>query len=324
MDTAKKLKSSILNFAKKRFIRQITFLTAIICCCIPEFISPPIALVIGILFAQTIGHPFKQFNQKAIHILLQVSVVGLGFGMQAKKAFEIGKENFFLTLTFILITLVLGYIIGKIFRIENKVSFLIAAGTAICGGSAIAAISPAIKAQEKEITVALGTILILNSIALFIFPTIGRALNLSQMQFGIWSAVAIHDTSSVVGAANKYGSEALAIATTAKLSRALWVVPIAFIASYLFKSNKTKVKIPWFIVFFIIAMLANSYTTFVQNYHHILATASKIGLTTTLFLIGAGLDKKLIFEMGIKPFLQGTILWIIISIASLATILWFI
>lgn len=308
---------------KNNRVQQIIFIAIAIMCCIPTLISPPISLLLGIIIAQTIGHPYLHLNQKATHILLQTSVVGLGFGMQVDKALETGKTSFLLTIAFISLTLLSGYILGKILKIENKTSFLIAVGTAICGGSAIAAISPIIRVQEKELSIALGTIFTLNAVALFIFPAVGHALDLSQLQFGIWSAIAIHDTSSVVGAANKYGPEALAIATTAKLGRALWIIPVAFLAAYLFKANSPKIKIPWFIGLFVLAMLANSYIPYIQNYQHIITSFAKTGLTLTLFLIGCGLSRKLIVEMGIKPLLQGIILWIIISVISLGAVLYF-
>lgn len=309
---------------KNKRVQQIIFITIAITCCIPGLISPPIALLLGIIIAQTIGHPYLHLNQNATHILLQASVVGLGFGMQIDKALETGKTSFLLTIAFISITLISGYILGKFLKIENKTSFLIALGTAICGGSAIAAISPIIRAQEKQLSIALGTIFTLNAVALFIFPAIGHALDLSQLQFGIWSAIAIHDTSSVVGAADKYGPEALAIATTAKLGRALWIIPVAFLATYLFKTDGPKVKIPWFIGLFVLAMLANSYIPCIQNYQHFITSFAKTGLTLTLFLIGCGISRTLIIEMGIKPLLQGIILWVIISLLSLLVVRYFL
>lgn len=308
---------------KNNRLQQIIFVTIAISCCIPALISPPIALLLGIIIAQTVGHPYLHLNQKVTHILLQASVVGLGFGMQVDKTLETGKTSFLFTLTFLSFTLIIGYLLGKLLKIENKTSFLIAVGTAICGGSAIAAISPVIRVQEKQLSIALGTIFTLNAAALFIFPAVGHALDLSQLQFGIWSAIAIHDASSVVGAANKYGPEALAIATTAKLGRALWIIPVAFLAAYLFKTNGPKVKIPWFIGLFVVAMLANSYIPSIHNYQHIITSFAKTGLTLTLFLIGCGLSRKLIIEMGIKPLLQGIILWVIISLLSLGAVLYF-
>ena len=296
--------------------REVIFLLAVVLCLSP-LISPPIALLMGLIIAQFIGHPYLHLNHKATHILLQVSVVGLGFGMNVTSALKAGKEGILFTIVSIIGTLVIGFFIGKFLKIEKKTSYLISAGTAICGGSAIAAISPVIKAEEKQISVALGTIFILNSAALFLFPFIGHQLNLSQSQFGMWCAIAIHDTSSVVGAASKYGPQALEIATTVKLARALWIIPVAFLSTFIFKSKDSKIKIPYFIGLFVLAMIANTYIPFVQQYNHYLTNIAKAGLTLTLFLIGCGLNRKTISSVGFKPLIQGVILWVIISTAAL-------
>ena len=296
--------------------REVIFLLAVVFCLSP-LISPPIALLMGLIIAQFIGHPYLHLNHKATHILLQVSVVGLGFGMNVTSALKAGKEGILFTIVSIIGTLVIGFFMGKFLKIEKKTSYLISAGTAICGGSAIAAISPVIKAEEKQISVALGTIFILNSAALFLFPFIGHQLNLSQSQFGMWCAIAIHDTSSVVGAASKYGPQALEIATTVKLARALWIIPVAFLSTFIFKSKNSKIKIPYFIGLFVLAMIANTYIPFVQQYNHYLTNIAKAGLTLTLFLIGCGLNRKTISSVGFKPLIQGVILWVIISTAAL-------
>ena len=296
--------------------REVIFLLAVVLCLSP-LISPPIALLMGLIIAQFIGHPYLHLNHKATHILLQVSVVGLGFGMNVTSALKAGKEGILFTIVSIIGTLVIGFFMGKFLKIEKKTSYLISAGTAICGGSAIAAISPVIKAEEKQISVALGTIFILNSAALFLFPFIGHQLNLSQSQFGMWCAIAIHDTSSVVGAASKYGPQALEIATTVKLARALWIIPVAFLSTFIFKSKDSKIKIPYFIGLFVLAMIANTYIPFVQQYNHYLTNIAKAGLTLTLFLIGCGLNRKTISSVGFKPLIQGVILWVIISTAAL-------
>ena len=296
--------------------REVIFLLAVVFCLSP-LISPPIALLMGLAIAQFIGHPYLHLNHKATHILLQVSVVGLGFGMNVTSAMKAGKEGILFAVVSIIGTLVIGFFMGKFLKIEKKTSYLISAGTAICGGSAIAAISPVIKAEEKQISVALGTIFILNSIALFLFPVIGHALNLSQTQFGLWAAIAIHDTSSVVGAASKYGEHALEVATTVKLARALWIIPVAFLSTFLFKNKKSKVKIPYFIGLFVLAMIVNTYVPFVQQYGHYLVAIAKSGLTLTLFLIGCGLSRKVLQSVGFKPLIQGVVLWIIISAAAL-------
>lgn len=311
--------NKILN--KSITIREIIFFAFLLLCLLP-FISPPVALLMGIVIAQSIGHPFLHLNHKATHILLQFSVVGLGFGMNVQSALQAGKSGFMFTVLSILITLMLGYLLGRFLKIERKSAFLITVGTAICGGSAIAAISPVIKAEEKQISVALGTIFILNSVALFIFPLIGQSLQLSQQQFGVWSAIAIQDTSSVVGAASKYGAEALQIATTVKLTRALWIIPIALLSSVVFRNKGTQIKIPYFIGLFVLAIVLNTYLPFAKIIGSQIVQLSKIGLTLTLFLIGSGLSKDVFTRVGFKPILQGLILWVMISIPTLLAVIY--
>lgn len=296
--------------------REVIFLLAVVFCLSP-LITPAMALLMGLIIAQFIGHPYLHLNHKATHILLQISVVGLGFGMNVTRALQAGREGIVFTIISILGTLMIGFFMGKFFKIGNKTSYLISAGTAICGGSAIAAISPVIKAQEKQISVALGTIFILNSLALLLFPFLGHLFHLTQTQFGLWCALAIHDTSSVVGAASKYGTQALEIATTVKLARALWIIPVAFLSTFIFKNKGGKVKIPYFIGLFVLAMIANTYLPFVQEYGHYLTSLAKAGLTLTLFLIGCGLNRKLLQSVGFKPLLQGGALWVIISTTAL-------
>lgn len=296
--------------------RKILFNLAVILCLFP-FMSPPLALLLGLLLAQVMEPPYLHLNHKATNLLLKISVVGLGFGMNVFSAMEASREGVLFTVVSIFGVLIIGYLLGKIFKVERKTSFLISAGTAICGGSAIAALSPSFNAQEKQISVAMGTIFILNAVALFLFPAVGHAMNLSQSQFGMWCAIAIHDTSSVVGAASKYGEQALQIATTVKLARALWIVPVAFGTSVLFKSNNTQVSIPYFIGFFVLAMIANTYVPVVKPITPFIVALSKIGLTLTLFLIGSSLPFKVLKTVGLMPLLQGIILWAIISTAAL-------
>jgi uncharacterized integral membrane protein (TIGR00698 family) len=304
-------------------LREVIFISIVVFCLSP-LASPPLALLLGLLLALFIGHPYKHLNSRLTPILLQGSVVGLGFGMNATTAVNAGKEGAVFTLFTIAGTLLAGYLVSKALKIEKKTSFLISAGTAICGGSAIAAVSPVIKAEEKQISIALGTIFILNSIALFIFPVIGHFLHLSQNQFGMWCAIAIHDTSSVVGAAGKYGTEALGIATTVKLVRTLWIIPVAIMAAYLFNNKKSKIKIPYFIGLFVVAMLISTYLPEVQAYSQSMVSLAKAGLTLTLFLIGSGLSKEVLKSVGFRPLLQGIGLWILISIVSLIFILFYV
>lgn len=291
--------------------RELVFGAALIACLTP-WVSPPVALLLGLVIALFVGHPFLHLNHKATHILLQLSVVGLGFGMNAGSAFKAGKEGILFTVASITGTLLFGILLGRLLKIEKKTSTLIACGTAICGGSAIAAISPVIKAEEKQISVALGTVFLLNSIALFLFPVVGHLLHLSQTQFGLWAAIAIHDTSSVVGAAGKYGPQALEVATTVKLARALWIIPVAVLAALFFKTGKQKIKIPYFIGAFIGAMVLNTYLP-MPVVSHVLVQASKVGLTLTLFLIGSGLSRQVLRNTGVRPLLQGILLWGLIS-----------
>lgn len=302
------------------FIKKIIFIIALICCCTP-FIDPPLALLIGFIIAQTIGHPFIQLNHKATSWLLKISVIGLGFGMNIHHAIEAGKSGLVFTFFSIALTFLFGWLLGKWLKVEGKTSFLISSGTAICGGSAIAAVSPIINANAKQMSVALGTVFILNSVALLIFPAIGHWLNLSQQQFGLWCAIAIHDTSSVVGASAKYGQEALQIATTIKLERALWIIPLSILTVLFSKSETKKVAIPYFIGLYILAMFVGTFfPEYAEQYSFIVMLAKK-GLTVTLFLIGAGLSVDAIKTVGVKPLLQGVILWILISIISVSIII---
>ena len=289
--------------------------------CLSPLVSPAIALLMGLAIAQLTGHPYLHLNNKATHILLQFSVVGLGFGMNVHSAMQAGKEGVLFTVASISCTLVSGYLMGKWLHIEKKTSYLISAGTAICGGSAIAAISPVIKAEEKQISVALGCVFILNSVALFIFPVIGHHLHLSQSQFGLWCAIAIHDTSSVVGAASKYGPHALEVATTVKLARALWIIPVAFLSTFIFDNKSKKISIPYFIGLFVLAMIVNTYIHAVAGISHYLITAAKAGLTLTLFLIGAGLSRQVLAAVGLKPMIQAIVLWIAISGSALYAVM---
>lgn len=286
------------------------------------FISSAVALVIGIVYAQIFENPYSKETKKATGLLLKIAVIGLGFGMNVYSAISAGKDGFVLTIFSIFLTLSLGFLLGKLLKIDKKISYLVSSGTAICGGSAIAAVSPVIKADEKQISVALGIVFILNSVALIIFPPIGHALGLSQVDFGLWSAIAIHDTSSVVGAAAKYGDQALEVATTVKLARALWVIPVAFLSMVFFKTKGSKVKLPYFIGLFVLAMLANSYIPAVQTVGPYIVEASKAALTLTLFLIGTSLSYRTVKSVGFKPLLEGIGLWIFISVTSLLYIMY--
>lgn len=303
------------RYPSAKLQKTIFFITGLLC--LLPVIPAPLALLLGLVVAWLTGHPYPHLNHKATHILLQVSVVGLGFGMNTATAMKAGKEGIIFTIISITGVLIAGYFMGRFLKIDKKTSYLISAGTAICGGSAIAALSPVIKAEEKQISVALGTIFILNAAALLLFPLIGHFLQLTQQQFGLWCAIAIHDTSSVVGAASKYGSEALAVATTVKLARALWIIPLSFLSAFVFKNKGCTIKIPYFIPLFVLAMLLNTYVPFVSACSLYISSVAKAGLTLTLFLIGSGLSPKVLQSVGYKPMLQGIVLWIIIATAAL-------
>ncbi len=285
------------------------------------FVSPPIALLAGIAYGFTFAHPYQLDSRNVSRFLLQASVVALGFGMNLHQVVQAGKAGFAYTAISISAALLLGWGLGRVLSVSKKASFLISAGTAICGGSAIAAIAPITKPDEEEMAMSLGTVFILNSIALILFPAIGLALHLTQTQFGLWAALAIHDTSSVVGAAARYGTQALQIGTTVKLARALWIVPVAMVTVYATKS-KTKIQWPWFILLFCLAAVANTYVTFGAPVYPALSRLGRLGLTVVLFLIGTGLSKETLRRVGIRPFLQGVCLWAIVGITSLLAIRW--
>lgn len=288
--------------------------------CLTPWISPPIALLGGIILVQFFDSPFQKQSHTAVAFLLQFAVVGLGFGMNLTIAIQSGKSGFVYTLASIFGTIFLGLLFGKILKTEKKTSFLISAGTAICGGSAIAALAPVLRTKEKEISIALGIIFILNAVALFVFPVVGHYFNLSQSQFGLWCAIAIHDTSSVVGAANKYGAEALQVATTVKLMRALWIIPIALASAFIFKNPSKKIKIPYFIGLFVLAMVASTFLEPLKLIAPYILAIAKVALTLTLFLIGTGLSNSVLKSVGFKPLLQGLILWLLVSGVALYTI----
>ena len=292
---------------------------------VDSYVSPPIALFLGLLFALFFGQAYPKFNKKVSKKLLQYSVVGLGFGMNLQASLQSGKEGMAFTIVSVVGTMLIGWIIGrKLLKVERDTSYLISSGTAICGGSAIAAVGPVLKAKDTEMSVALGTVFILNAIALFVFPVIGHALDMTQQQFGMWAAIAIHDTSSVVGAGAAYGEEALQVATTIKLTRALWIIPLALATSFIFKSKGQKITVPWFILFFVLAMIFNTYvlsaTEVGTTIGHYINDFARKSLTITLFFIGASLSRDVLKSVGIKPLVQGVLLWIIISLSTLAYI----
>jgi uncharacterized integral membrane protein (TIGR00698 family) len=295
-------------------IRVALFVAALLFCLTP-WCSPPIALALGLALALTVGSPWK--TSKVTKLLLQASVVGLGFGMNLQKVVEAGRTGILFTLATIAGTLLLGFLIGRALSVERGTAHLISSGTAICGGSAIAAVGPVIGASDEEMSVSLGTVFILNSIALFLFPLIGTALRLTQTQFGVWAAIAIHDTSSVVGAASAYGAEALQIATTVKLTRALWIVPLTIGTALAFRRKSTRVTIPWFIFLFVVASVIRTYTHAPAVVWETLVRIARTGLTVTLFLIGSALSRRTLAAVGVRPLILGVLLWLAISAAGL-------
>jgi uncharacterized integral membrane protein (TIGR00698 family) len=283
-------------------------------------ISPPIALLGGLIYGFTLTHPFHVESKRLAKFLLQASVVGLGFGMNLNEVVHAGRSGFVYTAVSIAAAMLLGLGLGNLIRVRRRAAFLISAGTAICGGSAIAAVGPIAGADEEEMGIALGSVFILNSVALFLFPAIGYLLHMSQAQFGLWSALAIHDTSSVVGATVKYGSTALAVGTTIKLTRALWIVPLSLGTAVTLKS-KARIQWPWFILIFCLAALLNTLLPAWHNAFGAFFRVGRSGLTVTLFLIGTGLNRKTLERVGFRPLLQGLTLWIIVGSGTLALIL---
>jgi uncharacterized integral membrane protein (TIGR00698 family) len=310
------MKDFILNEKSKKII----FIVLAVICLTPV-VSSPIALLSGFILAVCIGNPFEKSLHQYIHLLLQISIVGLGFGLKLNEALEAGKSGLLLTVISIFTVMISGYFIGKFLKLERPLSYLISVGTAICGGSAIAATSPIIKPNTKQISLALAIVFTLNSIALFVYPAIGHFLHLTQEQFGLWCAVGIHDTSSVVGAASKYGNEALKIATTVKLARALWIIPVSLITMFSFKNKESKIKIPWFIGYFILAILLNTYFPVFDQVSSGITHIAKSGLNLTLFFIGSTLSIQTLKTIGLKPLALAIFLWGFISVGSLLFIL---
>lgn len=315
---------------KPLYITLLSILTiCLLCDYIPSmailssWVTPPVALFLGLVYALTCGQAYPTFNKSVSKKLLQYSVVGLGFGMNLHTSLASGKEGMLFTIVSVFGTLLIGMLIGcKLLKINRNTAYLISSGTAICGGSAIAAVGPIIKAKDCDMSMALATIFILNAVALFLFPALGHWLNMTQQEFGMWAAIAIHDTSSVVGAGAAYGEEALQVATTIKLTRALWIIPLALLTTVIFRSEGKKISIPWFILFFIGAMLINTFLlTDIPQVGQIIYGIARKGLIITMFFIGASLSIDTIKSVGIRPLLQGILLWLVISAGSLAYIL---
>lgn len=305
-----------------RTYKTVFYLLCIGVCVLP-FVTAPAALFMGLTFAFCCGPTFPKFSQSLSKYLLQASVVGLGFGMSLQQALVSGKDGMLFTIVSVAGTLIVGGLLSKWLKVDKQTGYLISSGTAICGGSAIAAVGPVIKANDGQMSVALGTVFILNALALFLFPVLGRLMGLSQHQFGLWSAIAIHDTSSVVGAASAYGQEALQVATTVKLTRALWIIPLSLVTSFVFKSKSDSISIPWFILLFVLVLVINSSFRLPVSFTNAVVLLARKGLTLSLFFIGASLTKSVWRNVGFRPMIQGVLIWILISLVSLTYILTF-
>jgi len=306
---------NISSAVSSRMTSKIVFLLGLLCAA-SGFASPPVALAIGLGFGLLFSHPFPQESARFSRILLQSSVVGLGFGMNLHAVVHAGRSGFAYTLLSISVAMLAGMALGRLLKVERVSAYLISTGTAICGGSAIAAVGPITGASDEQMAVSLGTVFVLNSVALLTFPAIGAALKLTQTQFGLWAALAIHDTSSVVGAAAKYGLSALQVGTTVKLARALWIVPLA-LGTAVLKHEKAKIQWPWFIALFCLAALCNTYAPSAAPLYAFLSRLARIGLTVTLYLIGSGLSIATLKRVGHRPLIQGVLLWLLVSVASL-------
>lgn len=283
---------------------------------VPFHVSPPAALFAGIVFAWMFEPVYAAFSKKSQKFLLQASVVGLGFGMNVEEALKSGKDGMIFTIVSVAAVMLMGWLVGKLLKVEKKTSYLVSAGTAICGGSAIAAVSPIVEADEDSMSVSLGTVFLLNALALFIFPPLGRALGMNEVQFGEWAAIAIHDTSSVVGAGAAFGDKALEVAAMVKCTRALWILPLAFVSMLVWRRKGAKVAIPWFIFLFALAMVVNTYCGIPQAFGETVVVAAKRGFALTLFLVGTALSPKALKSCGVKPLVQGVVLWAAIAAMS--------
>jgi len=309
-------------------VDRILFATLLIVVALPtRYSSPAIALVVGALFGLLRPHPFPKESRRVSKVLLQAAVVGLGFAMDLHRVIRAGAHGFIYTAVGIAFALVIGMGLGRLLSVEKRSAYLISVGTAICGGSAIAAVGPVMDASDEEMSVSIGTVFLLNAVGLVLFPILGHRLTLSEPSFGLWSALAIHDTSSVVGAATQYGAIALAIATTVKLARALWIVPVTLAtAAFLHKSRsgdgqgRAKIELPWFIVLFLLAAMMNTYVPAGASVYPWVVHAAKIGLTMTLFLIGTGISRENLKRVGVRPLAQGVLLWVAVAVFSLLII----
>lgn len=283
--------------------------------------SPAISLMAGLVVGLFFEQPYASHVKKTSKYLLQFAIVGLGFGMDFHEVLKAGSDGFVFTLLSLSLALMVGYLLGRWLHLDRSISYLISVGTAICGGSAIAAVSQSMKADERTISVSIGIVFILNAVALLAFPFIGEWFHLTQHQFGLWAAIAIHDTSSVVGAASHYGNEALGTATTVKLARALWIIPMTLATGYFFQSGKKAAVFPWFILMYVAASVLHTYFPFPESVTAVIIKIAKMAFSITLFFIGSGISRESIRSVGVRPLLHGIILWVLISVTSLIFLL---
>lgn len=308
----------------EKYSEIVFLLTLILIATLPPIkgwtVTAPVALGLGVIFAWTCTSVFAPFVKKAQKVLLQASVVGLGFGMDVGEALKSGKNGMLMTIVSVITVMVLGYLVGKALKVDKKTSYLVSAGTAICGGSAIAAVAPVVGADDDQMSVSLGTIFILNAVALVVFPPLGHYFGLDQIQFGEWAAIAIHDTSSVVGAGAAYGDKAFEVATMVKCTRALWILPLALVTTFFWHKKGTKVAVPWFIFLFALAMIVNTYCGLPKDLTSAFVASAKRGIAVTLFLVGTALSPKALKSCGARPLVQGVVLWFAIGVGSLLVI----
>ena len=312
-------------------LARVAFLGLLAFVAIPSpWASPPLALALGVAFGLLLPHPYAAGSRRASKLLLQVSVVALGFAMNLQDVLRAGRSGVVYTLGGIAFALGVGMLLGRVLTVPRKVAYLISVGTAICGGSAIAAIGPVVDASDEEMSVSIGTVFLLNAVGLLVFPPLGHALGLTEPRFGLWAALAIHDTSSVVGAGAKFGAVALTVATTVKLARALWIVPLTLGTASVRAWRRTgdeaegraakSIMWPWFILFFLVAAVLGTYVSPLAPVYPWLAKGGRVGLTVTLFLIGTGMSRESLKRVGVRPLVQGVALWIVVATTSLLLI----
>ncbi|MFK5925497.1 MAG: putative sulfate exporter family transporter [Desulfuromusa sp.] len=297
---------------------KIIFILLLTFCMLP-IVTTPMALAAGIVFSLIFGNPWPKESTAASQKLLKISVVGLGFGLSIQEVWSVGKDSAGYTIIGIAVTIGVGLLLGRILHLKGNTAALISCGTAICGGSAIAAMAPVLRAEDEEIAVSLATVFSLNAVALLLFPFIGHLVGLSQHQFGYWAGMAIHDTSSVVGAAASYGAEALRTGTTVKLTRAAWIAPIAMATGLCLRSEQ-KTKFPLFIAGFVIAAILHSVLPQFSAIWQVLSAIARQALVITLFLVGCGLSREVLKRIGIRPLFHGVTLWIFVGGLTLVAI----